>query len=183
MRKLFVLGFIICFLFQIAFVQKAEAGSGKLLLGIGLTVAGVTGILVGRKEVEVLENEYDFATYAYWAVWDDVFNVWISEGWESQLDPHPETIVEKDIETEGWDYYGTNNYDIYLFTRHNHHEEYKTEKRTNTLGYMGYMATGVGVMLIIDYLVEQTEFTKRTGLEIRTVTKLGYNELALVKRF
>jgi len=51
------------------------------------------------------------------------------------------------------------------------------------LGKMGLVATGVGVTLIIDYLVEKTEFTKRTGLEIKKVTKPGYNELALVKRF
>jgi len=182
MRKLFVLGFVICFLFQIAFVQKAEAGSGKLLLGIGLTVAGVTGILVGRKEVEVLKKEYEFSTYVYMGVWDEIGGVWISEYWGYVIDPDPATIVEKDKVIGAWAY-GTNDYAIYLYTRYNHHKVYKTEKRTNTFGYMGYVATGVGVTLIIDYLVEKTEFTKRTGLEIKTVTKPGYNELALVKRF
>ena len=79
MRKLFVLGFVICFLFQIAFVQKTEAGSGKLLLGIGLTVAGVTGILLGTEEEEVLQKEYDFSTYVYMGVWDEIGSAWVTE--------------------------------------------------------------------------------------------------------
>ena len=82
----------------------------------------------------------------------------------------------------GWAY-GTNDYDIYAYVETNHHKVYKTEKRMGALGKMGLVATGVGVTLIIDYLVEKTEFTKRTGLEIKKVTKPGYNELALVKRF
>jgi len=182
MKKLFVLVFVAYFLFQTAFLERAEAGSGKLLLGIGLTAGGVIGILVGRKEVEVLDKEYDFTTYAYMAVWDDIGSAWISEVWDYEIDRNPETIVEKDKVIEGWAY-GTNDYDIYMYAKYNHHKEYKTEKRTNTLGYMGYMATGVGVTLIIDYLLEKTEFTKRTGLEIKTVTKLGYCEFALAKRF
>ena len=98
------------------------------------------------------------------------------------IDPDPATIVEKDKVINAWAY-GTNYYDIYVYTRYNHHKVYKTEKRMGTLGKMGLVATGVGVTLIIDYLVEKTEFTKRTGLEIRTVTKPEYCEFALARRF
>ena len=181
MKKFIVLVLMVCFLFQTAFVEKVEARA-KLFWGIGLTVAGVTGILVGRKDEDVLKKEYDFPTYAYVSVWDEINGVWITEWEEYLVDPHPETVVEESIITEGWAY-GTNFYDIYAITVHNHHKEYKTEKRTNTVGYMGYVATGVGVTLIIDYLLEKTQFTKRTGLEIQTIVQPGYYNLSLAKRY
>jgi len=180
MRKFFVLVLVICFLSQSAFVGKAGAGA-KLFWGIGLTVAGVTGILVGREEEEVLDKEYDFTTYGYMGVWDSIGSTWVTEWWDYQLDPDPATIVEEGIITSGYDY-GTNDCVIYLTVETNHHKVYKTEKRMGTLGQMGLVATGVGVALIIDYLLEKTQFTKKTGLEIQTVAQPGYYRLALAKR-
>lgn len=182
MKKFFVLVFVISFLLQISFLRRAEAGSGKLLLGIGFTAAGAIGILVGNEEVEVLENEYDFYTWSYVALWDQISGECISELYDFQIDPHPETIVEKDIEEQGM-LPGTNYYNFYFSSKSNHHEEYKTEKRTNTIGYAGYTAAGIGVTLIIDHFLEKTEFTKRAGLEIRTVARPGYSGFVLTKRY
>jgi len=181
MKKFFVLILVVCFLFQTGLVGKAEA-RGKLLLGIGLTVAGVTGILVGREEEDVLDKEYDFPTYVYMGVYDEIMGVYISELWDYQIDPDPATIVEKDQVVAGWAY-GTNDYAIYMYVKNNHHKVYKTEKRINVLGQMGLVATGVGVTLIIDYLLEKTRFTEKTGLEVQTVAQPGYYKLALAKRY
>lgn len=198
MKRIIVLFFVVCFLFQTAFLKKAEAGTGKLLLGIGLTIAGVAGISVGKEEYdiefevekEVLDEEYDFVTYAEMGIWDDINSIWISIAVDSQNDPSPSTIVEKDKSSGGW-ITGTNDYDYWIYTEYNHHKVYttetitdtKTEERTTTVGYAGYMATGIGVTLIIDYLSEKAKLTERTGIEVRITQKPGYMELALAKRF
>lgn len=181
MRKLFIFMLIFCFLFQFGSIGQAEA-SGKLILGLVLTGAGVAGIILGNEEVNVLKREYDFATYAYMAVWDDTLNVWISEVWDYAIDPNPETIVEEDIISYGLAY-GTNNYDIYLYTEHNHHKVYETEKEITILGKMGFVATGIGVTLIIDYLLSETGVKKKAGIEVQTVTRPDYSGFQLVKRY
>jgi hypothetical protein len=181
MRKLIVMVLVFSFFLQVVSVRQVEA-SGKLILGIVLTGAGITAIIVGNEEVDVLKNEYDFTTYGYVGVWDSVFGYWVTEWWDFQLDPHPESITEKDKITYGWAY-GTNNCNIYAYMESNHHKVYETEKRITILGKMGFVATGVGVTLLVDYLVGKTAIQQRAGLEIRTVVRPEYCGLAIARRY
>jgi hypothetical protein len=65
----------------------------------------------------------------------------------------------------------------------NHPKVYETEKRITILGKMGFVATGVGVTLLVDYLVGKTAIQQRAGLEIRTVVRPEYCGLAIARRY
>lgn len=180
MRKFIVIILTFSILLQLGSIRPAEA-NGKLIAGIVLTGAGITAIIVGNEEVDVLKREYDFTTFMYTAIWDEVTSSYISEWWASWVDPDLATVVEKKSE-ESWAY-GTNNYDIYLYGEWNHHKVYETEKRITILGKMGFVATGVGVTLLIDYLTSKTKIQQKAGLEIKSVVKPEYCGLALTKRY
>lgn len=64
-----------------------------------------------------------------------------------------------------------------------YHKVYETEKEITILRKMGFVATGIGVTLIIDYLLSETGVKKKAGIEVQTVTRPDYSGFQLVKRY
>jgi len=181
MKKTIIVILVFSLLSYSTFVKESEA-NGKLILGVILTGAGIVGIITGTEEYDVLSKEYDFTTAVGIAVYDPIMSTYITEWEDYAIDPDPETIVEKDKIVSGYEY-GTNGYIILVAGKVNHHKVYETEKRMAILGKIGLVSTGIGVTLIVDYLLTKTGVGKKAGIEVKTVTKPNYSGLQLVKRY